>query len=168
MISPTASPRRPIGSSFKTVTFDRRNACPSLAVPMRTGDGFLARLPPLARALKPEQLGAIAAAAQAHGNGLVEISKRGNLQLRGLASPDTTRLAADLAKSEPNGAIAYAISSGNTSSGLPGLTIHISVVPIISSRPKNAIHGLRRPAASATAPNTGDSSAMTRPAAAAV
>ncbi len=75
----------------------RRNACPSLAVPMRTGDGFLARLPPLARALTPDQLGAIAAAARAHGNGLVEISKRGNLQLRGLASLDTAALAADLA-----------------------------------------------------------------------
>ncbi len=75
----------------------RRNACPSLAVPMRTGDGFLARLPPLAQALTGEQLGAIAAAARAHGNGLVEISKRGNLQLRGLASPDTAELSADLA-----------------------------------------------------------------------
>ena len=75
----------------------RRNACPSLAAPMRTGDGFLARLPPLSRPLSPAELGAIAEAARSHGNGLVEISKRGNLQLRGLASPDATALAADLA-----------------------------------------------------------------------
>lgn len=64
---------------------------------MRTGDGFLARLPPLAAPLAPAQLAAIAAAAARHGNGLVEISKRGNLQIRGLASPDTAELAADLA-----------------------------------------------------------------------
>ncbi|SHE89146.1 precorrin-3B synthase [Kaistia soli DSM 19436] len=75
----------------------RRNACPSLAVPMRTGDGFLARLPPLAEALTPHQLASIAAAARRRGNGLVEISKRGNVQIRGLASPDTAGLSDDLA-----------------------------------------------------------------------
>ncbi|MBZ9936274.1 precorrin-3B synthase [Mesorhizobium sp. BR1-1-16] len=80
------------------MTFDRRNACPSLAVPMRTGDGFLARLPPLAEALTPSQLMAIAVAARTHGNGHVEISKRGNVQIRGLASADASGPSADLAE----------------------------------------------------------------------
>jgi hypothetical protein len=39
-----------------------------------------------------------------------------------------------------------------------------SVVPIINSTPKPAIQGLRRPAASAIAPSSGDSSAIARPA----
>lgn len=76
----------------------RRNACPSLAAPMRTGDGWLARLPPLVSPMTPAMLAALAAAADRHGNGLVEISKRGNLQLRGLAEDGAAPLAADLAE----------------------------------------------------------------------
>ena len=48
----------------------------------------------------------------------------------------------------------------------PGLPIHIRLAPITSSAPKPAIHGLRRPLASAIAPSTGDSNAITSPAAA--
>ena len=76
----------------------RRNACPSLAAPMRTGDGWLARLPPLVTPMTPAMLAALASAASQHGNGLVEISKRGNLQLRGLAETGAAPLAADLAE----------------------------------------------------------------------
>lgn len=76
----------------------RRNACPSLAAPMRTGDGWLARLPPLVAPMTPAMLAALASAANRHGNGLVEISKRGNLQLRGLAEDGAGGLAADLAE----------------------------------------------------------------------
>lgn len=64
---------------------------------MRTGDGFLARLPPLAEPLSPAQLAAIADASARYGNGRIEISKRGNLQIRGLATPDAGPLAAALA-----------------------------------------------------------------------
>lgn len=64
---------------------------------MRTGDGWLARLPPLNRPMTPSMLAALASAAERHGNGLVEISKRGNLQLRGLAETGAGPLAADLA-----------------------------------------------------------------------
>ncbi len=104
------------------MTIARRNACPTLAVPMQTGDGFLARLPPLGRALSPGELGAIAAAALAHGNGLVEISKRGNLQLRGLPSPDAVALAGDLAAAGLDLAEGLPISSdplAGTSEGTP-------------------------------------------------
>jgi precorrin-3B synthase len=51
---------------------------------MPTGDGLLARLhPPLGR-LTAGQLRAIAAAARSCGNGLLDVSNRGNLQIRGI------------------------------------------------------------------------------------
>ena len=48
----------------------------------------------------------------------------------------------------------------------PALPIHIRDAPTTSSTPNPAIHGLRRPDASAMAPNTGDISAIAKPAAA--
>ena len=48
----------------------------------------------------------------------------------------------------------------------PGLPNHISDEPITSMAPNAAIHGLRRPEASAIAPRTGDISAIAMPAAA--
>lgn len=62
----------------------RRGACPSLSAPMATGDGLLARLNPCGGALSPPQLVGVAKAALQHGNGLVEITSRGSLQIRGL------------------------------------------------------------------------------------
>jgi precorrin-3B synthase len=51
---------------------------------MQTGDGLLARLRIAQRRLTPMQIGRIAALAAEHGNGLVEVTARGNLQVRGL------------------------------------------------------------------------------------
>jgi hypothetical protein len=48
----------------------------------------------------------------------------------------------------------------------PGLPNHIRLDPITSIAPNAAIHGLRRPLASAIAPNTGDINAIINPAAA--
>lgn len=59
-----------------------RGACPSLATPMETGDGLLVRLLPVA----PVPLDAfisLCEAARTHGNGTMEISGRGSLQVRG-------------------------------------------------------------------------------------
>ena len=47
----------------------------------------------------------------------------------------------------------------------PGTANHSSADPVISISPNAAIHGLRRPEASATAPSTGEKTAMTSPAA---
>jgi precorrin-3B synthase len=60
-----------------------RGACPGLSAPMQTGDGLLVRLMPAA----PIPLDAMAGfceAARRHGNGTIEISARGSLQVRGL------------------------------------------------------------------------------------
>ena len=66
------------------IAANRRGACPTLDTPMQTGDGLLARLRIVGGRMTPAQLAGIAALAAEHGNGLVEITARGNLQVRGL------------------------------------------------------------------------------------
>ncbi|MBV9591781.1 MAG: precorrin-3B synthase, partial [Hyphomicrobiales bacterium] len=63
----------------------RRGWCPSVARPMPTGDGLLVRLSLPADSLPPALLHAIASCARRFGNGLVDLTRRGNLQLRGLS-----------------------------------------------------------------------------------
>lgn len=53
---------------------------------MQTGDGLLARLRILGDHLTPRRLQAIANAAARYGNGQLEITARGNLQVRGLTA----------------------------------------------------------------------------------
>lgn len=74
----------------------RRGWCPSTLRPMETGDGWLVRLHPPGGVLTPAQLGRIAALATEHGNGLVEISARGNMQLRGVCANTHPALVAAL------------------------------------------------------------------------
>lgn len=56
---------------------------------MRTGDGLLARLRVAGGRLTPEQLAEIAEIAGQFGNGQIEITARGNLQVRGLTDTST-------------------------------------------------------------------------------
>ncbi|GHE51884.1 precorrin-3B synthase [Camelimonas fluminis] len=77
----------------------RRGACPSLATPMQTGDGLLARLTPRDGDLSMAQLAALAEAAARHGNGLIEITMRGAVQIRGLTTASAEALAMDAAAS---------------------------------------------------------------------
>ncbi|WP_034855859.1 precorrin-3B synthase [Sinorhizobium sojae] len=77
----------------------RRGACPSLATPMQTGDGLLVRLRP-AGALAPTDLRKIAIFAERFGNGLLEVTARGNLQIRGLTASTVAPLAAAIAEAE--------------------------------------------------------------------
>jgi len=71
----------------------RRGVCPSLSRPMQTGDGLLVRLRPLEGGLSPEQLGLLADAAASFGNGVLEVTRRGNLQIRGLSAESAVGLA---------------------------------------------------------------------------
>ncbi|HEV7415613.1 MAG TPA: precorrin-3B synthase [Tianweitania sediminis] len=66
----------------------QRGECPSLSKPMTTGDGLLARINPINGAISPADLAGVAEAARRFGNGLLEITLRGSLQIRGLR-PDT-------------------------------------------------------------------------------
>lgn len=72
-------------------SFARRGACPTLARPMPTGDGLLARLRPRHGCLTLLQFQHLAEAAEQHGNGILEITARGSLQIRGL-KPETVEL----------------------------------------------------------------------------
>ncbi len=74
----------------------RRGWCPSTLRPMETGDGWLVRLHPPGACLTPVQLRRIAALAAAYGNGLIEISARGNMQLRGVTAESHPALVATL------------------------------------------------------------------------
>ncbi|MCJ2043271.1 hypothetical protein MKK58_01725 [Methylobacterium sp. J-078] len=75
----------------------RRGWCPSLARPMPTGDGLLARVhPPLGR-LTPAQARAVADGARRFGNGHVDVTARANLQIRGVTEATRCGLAEALA-----------------------------------------------------------------------
>jgi precorrin-3B synthase len=63
---------------------ERRGFCPGLSAPMPTGDGLLVRLTPVGTIPLPAFSG-LCAAAREHGNGVIEISARGSIQVRGLS-----------------------------------------------------------------------------------
>lgn len=77
----------------KVIAPSRRGACPTLETPMQTGDGLLARLRIAGNRLSPEQLTLLANLALGHGNGLVEVTARGNLQVRGLSQSSAPHFA---------------------------------------------------------------------------
>jgi precorrin-3B synthase len=75
-----------------------RGSCPTVAAPLQTGDGLLARLIPH-EPITIAKLSALCAAAQEHGNGFVEVTQRGSLQIRGLneaSAPKFARVVAAL------------------------------------------------------------------------
>jgi precorrin-3B synthase len=64
---------------------------------MQTGDGLLARLLPAAP-VPLDAMAGLCAAARRHGNGIVEITARGSLQVRGLTPHSAPLFAADVAE----------------------------------------------------------------------
>jgi precorrin-3B synthase len=95
---------------MSTIPPRRRGACPGLTAPMQTGDGLLVRL------ASPRDMGldaatALCAAAQRHGNGIIEVTARGSIQIRGL-TPASAPIFADAIA-------ALAIDAGD---GVPILT----------------------------------------------
>lgn len=81
------------------ITPHRRGACPTLDAPMQTGDGLLARVRIAGNRLAPAPLAQLARLAIAHGNGIVEVTARGNLQVRGLSRSSAPLFASGAAKS---------------------------------------------------------------------
>lgn len=74
----------------------RRGACPTLSTPMQTGDGLLARLNPIAGGLSPNTLIGLCESALRQGNGIVEVTARGSLQIRGLTPFSARQLAGEV------------------------------------------------------------------------
>ena len=73
---------------------------------MQTGDGLLVRLRPAGDGLTPAEMRAIAGAAATCGSGIIEVTARGNLQIRGLTPESVPALA------EAIGAAEIAIAEG--------------------------------------------------------
>jgi precorrin-3B synthase len=79
-----------------TVAPEIKGWCPGALRPMQSGDGLVVRIrPPLGR-LTPAQAEAIARAAETHGNGIIDLSARANLQLRGVTTASHLNLIEDL------------------------------------------------------------------------
>src|SRR5262249_43350308 len=79
-----SAPQRRRGGAFVNAP-QRRGACPGLSAPMLTGDGLLVRLN-LADSIALDAFRDICAAARRHGNGIMEVTTRGSLQVRGLTA----------------------------------------------------------------------------------
>jgi len=78
------------------VVLHRRGACPGLSQPMPTGDGLLVRLSPTGT-IALDAFVELCAAARTHGSGIIEITGRGSIQIRGLDAASAPRFAADIA-----------------------------------------------------------------------
>jgi precorrin-3B synthase len=74
----------------------RRGACPGLSAPMATGDGLLVRLLPTGT-IALDAFAGLCAAARQHGNGIIEVTSRGSVQIRGLSATSAPRFAAAIA-----------------------------------------------------------------------
>ena len=70
----------------------RRGVCPGLSQPLSTGDGLLVRITP-AGTIALDAFAALCAAARAHGNGIIEVTARGSIQVRGLSTQSAPRFA---------------------------------------------------------------------------
>jgi precorrin-3B synthase len=83
-----------------------RGWCPNLFAPMPTGDGWLARIRPPRATLSFHAARTLAEAAARFGNGIISVTNRGNLQVRGLAGGSIASfadviVAAGLADADP-------------------------------------------------------------------
>ncbi|MBB3265609.1 precorrin-3B synthase [Azospirillum sp. OGB3] len=74
----------------------RRGMCPGVLAPMEVGDGLLVRVRVPAGVLPAASAKRIAELGRRYGNGLVDLSHRGNLQLRGVDAADMAALIAEL------------------------------------------------------------------------
>jgi precorrin-3B synthase len=83
-------------TAFVRALPQRRGACPGLSAPMLTGDGLLARFMPIGT-VSLAAFSALCALARKHGNGVMEITSRGSIQVRGLNAATAPRFADDVA-----------------------------------------------------------------------
>ncbi|MET3709893.1 precorrin-3B synthase [Sphingomonas trueperi] len=67
------------------IGFQVRGWCPDAWRPMAAGDGLLVRVKPRLARLTRAQLLGLCEAALIHGNGLIDLTSRGNLQIRGVS-----------------------------------------------------------------------------------
>ncbi len=73
-----------------------RGWCPTLSTPMPSGDGLLLRIRPALSRLDAAVARGLAAAAARHGNGVIELTIRGNLQVRGFSEASAAAFAGEV------------------------------------------------------------------------
>lgn len=76
--------------------FTVRGWCPDAWRPMATGDGLLVRIKPRLSRLDRDQALALCRLAQTYGNGLIDLTRRANLQIRGVSATGWPALVAEL------------------------------------------------------------------------
>jgi precorrin-3B synthase len=120
-----------------TVAPLRRGWCPSALRPMPTGDGLLVRLRLGGHSLLPALARGLAEAARRFGNGLIDLTSRGNLQLRGISEETHEPLLAHLSDlglpdADPaTDAIRNIVAS--PLAGLTGFGAHLDIRPIVAA-----------------------------------
>jgi precorrin-3B synthase len=67
------------------VAFDVKGWCPGALRPMQSGDGLIVRVRPRCGMFRPKDLIVLAAAAAHFGNGYIDLTRRANLQIRGVS-----------------------------------------------------------------------------------
>src|SRR5580698_7919073 len=67
-----------------SAAFEVKGWCPGALRPMQSGDGLIARVRPHCATLTPHELRVLADAAQRFGNGHIDLTRRANLQIRGV------------------------------------------------------------------------------------
>jgi precorrin-3B synthase len=72
--------------------------CPGALQPMRSGDGLVVRIRPRGGRIDAMQATGIAALAEQHGNGLIDLTNRANLQIRGVSEASHPPLVEGLAR----------------------------------------------------------------------
>lgn len=78
--------------------FEIKGWCPSALRPMQSGDGFVVRIRPRGGRLSAEQAAGVADLAERHGNGLIDLTGRANLQIRGVRAESHAPLIVGLAQ----------------------------------------------------------------------
>ncbi len=73
-----------------------RGWCPSAHRPMMSGDGLLVRVKPRLALLTAQEVGTLCDLAERYGSGLIDVTARANLQLRGVSEADHPGLLAGL------------------------------------------------------------------------
>jgi precorrin-3B synthase len=69
----------------RSAAYDVKGWCPGALRPMQSGDGLIVRIRPRSATFSPEQLTALADAARRFGNGHIDLTRRANLQIRGVS-----------------------------------------------------------------------------------
>jgi precorrin-3B synthase len=67
-----------------SAAFEVKGWCPGALRPMQSGDGLIVRIRPQSATFSPRELGVLADAARQFGNGHIDLTRRANLQIRGV------------------------------------------------------------------------------------